>query len=292
VSLGRFELSYKFLSPPPTTQFSLLSMARNLTRLNPQASARTAAGKVRDAFNGAKARTGGAGQLVALAAGGLLLAFILLAALAPVLMRAPAIISSLIGFVLLALVLISTAVGGVALWRMIKAGAMEANSTSAQGTSIYSLSAIEAALSDAEDAGLRVVGARTVQDAMTGRVSGRPVAVMRADGVTYAVIRLRDAVPASLLLAPGRAPWPLSFPNDGALTPVGAPAGIDALAWSTAREVGMALSARLATALTMSLAGGEVPFVSVRGRALVMMWRRGDVGTAAVIAGEVAKAFA
>jgi hypothetical protein len=266
-------------------------MAKKPFRLNPQASARAAAQKVRDAFDAAKTRTGGEGRLVAMSAGGLFLAFVLLAVLAPILMNAPAIISNIIGFVLFALVIVATGIGAVALWRMIRAGAMEASSASAQTPSIYSQSAIEAALSDAEDAGLRAISPRVIQDAMTGRIHGRPLAVLLADGLTYAVIRLKEPVAASLLLAPGNEPWPFAFPKDGALTPIGVPRGVDALAWTTQREAGMALIAQLAPALAMSAAGGEVPYLSVRGRALVMMWRRGDVGTGAVIAGEVAKAF-
>jgi hypothetical protein len=266
-------------------------MAKKPFRLNPQASPRAAAQKVRDAFDAAKTRTGGEGRLVAMSAGGLFLAFVLLAVLAPILMNAPAIVSSIVGFILFALVIVATGIGAVALWRMIKAGAMEANSASTQTPSIYSQSAIEAALSDAEDAGLRAVSPRVVQDAMTGRIHGRPLVVLLADGLTYAVIRLNEPVTASLLLAPGNAPWPFAFPKDGALTPIAVPRDVDALAWTTQREAGMALVAQLGPALVMSAAGGEVPYLSVRGRALVMMWRRGDVGTGAVIAGEIAKAF-
>lgn len=267
-------------------------MARNPTRLSPQASARAGVAKVRDAINAAKSRTGGEGRLVIISAGGLFLAFVLLAVMAPILMNAPATISSIIGFLLFVLVLISTGIGAVALWRMIKAGANEARAINAPMTSIYSQSGVETALSDAEDAGLRAVSPRLVQDAMTGRVSGRPMVVVQADGVTYGVIRLKEAVAACLLLAPGNAPWPFAFPNDGALTPVPAPHGVEALAWSTQRDAGLALALALGPALVMSGAGGEVPYLSVRGRALVMMWRRGDVGTAAVIIGEVAKVFA
>lgn len=265
-------------------------MARNPTRLNPQDAARAAAVKVRDAFNAAKNRTGGEGRLVAMSAGGLFVAFVLLAALAPLLMSAPQIVGSIVGFVLFALVLISTGIGGVALMRMFKAGAMDAGAVAFQQTSIFSQSAVEAALSDAEDAGLRAVGSRAVQDAMTGRVHTRPIAVMRADGMTFGVVRLKEAVAASLLVAPGHAPWPFAFPADGALTPIPVPTGIDALAWSTEREAGIALAAKLGPALGMSAAGGEVPFVSVRGRALVLMWARADVGTASVITTEIAKA--
>jgi hypothetical protein len=267
-------------------------MARNPTRLSPQASARAAAQRVRDAFSAAKGRTGGEGRLVAMSAGGLLLAFVLLAVLAPMLMKAPAFVSSLIGFVLFALVFVATGIGVVALWRMIKAGAKEGEASKAGPSPIFSQTAIESALSDAEDAGLRAVSPRNVEEAMTGRMQGRPMAVMRADGVTYGVIRLKEAVAASLLIAPGTEPWPFAFPNDGALTPIPAPANVDAMAWTTDRSKGLALSTQLAPAMAMSAAGGEVPYLSVRGRALVMMWRKADVGTACVIAHEIAKAFA
>lgn len=266
-------------------------MAKNPARLDPQDAARAAASKMRDAFNAAKSRTGGEGRLVAMSAGGLFLAFLLLAVLAPFLMRAPPIVGSIIGFLLLALVLVATGIGGIALWRMIKAGAMDADAAAAQQGSLFSQTAIEAALSDAEDAGLRAVSKRVAQDAMTGRVHTRPIAVVSSDGVTYGVLRLKQAATASLLLAPGQAPWPFAFPNDGVLTPIPAPGGIDALAWSTDREAGLALAKKLGPALAMSAAGGEVPFVSIRGRALVLMWRAGDVGTATVITTEVAKTF-
>ena len=263
-------------------------MARNPFSLNPQVAVK----KVRDAFAAAKGRTGGEGQLVAMSAGGLLLAFVLLAALAPILMKAPPFLSASIGFLIFILVIVAIVIGIVALWRMIKAGAMDGEGASAQPTSIFSQSAVEAALSDAEDAGLRAVTPRLVEEAMTGRIHGRPVAVLRGEGVTYGVIRLKEAVAASLLLAPGPAPWPFAFPSDGALTPIAPPDGVEASAWTTARGPGLALMAQMGPALAMSAAGGEVPYLSVRERALVMMWRKADIGTACVIAHEMAKAFA
>ena len=262
------------------------------TRLTPRASARAATQRVRDAINAAKSRTGGEGRLVALTAGGLLLAFVLLAALAPILMKAPAIISSIIGFVLFALVFASTVTGAIAVWRIVKAGAMDTNSQSKSGNAIFNQATVESALSDAEDAGLRSLGPRIVTEALTGRVHGRPVAVMRVDGLTFAVIHLKDVTPATVLISPGHAPWPFALPNDGELTPLAAPGDVDAVAWTTDRMAGLTLGIKLAPALAMSAAGGEVPFVSVRGRALIMMWRKADVGTACVIAHETAKAFA
>lgn len=266
-------------------------MAKLPLRLNPQDQARAAANQVRDALNAAKSRTGGEGRLVAFSAGGLFLSFALLALSAPLLMQAPALVSNVIGFILFAAMISATSLGGFALWRMIKAGAMEGESGGHQSTPIFSSSAVEAALSDAEDAGLRAIGPRSVSEAMTGRLHGRPIAVMGCDGVTYGVVRLKTAVTASLLLAPDQAPWPFAFPTDGDLTPVPAPRGVDAMAWTTQRAVGLELMALLAPALMMSAAGGDVPFVSVRQRALVLMWRKADVAAACVVTAEAAKAF-
>jgi len=42
----------------------------------------------------------------------------------------------------------------------------------------------------------------------------------------------------------------------------------------------------------MSAAGGEAPFVSLRAKALVLRWDRGDVGTAALIGRELCLALA
>jgi hypothetical protein len=279
---------YNFPSHLPPTQSTLPPMAKNPLQFNPKA----AAIRVRAAFAAAQARTGNEGQLVALSAGGLLLAFVLLAIVAPFVMRAPGFVSVLTGVVLFGLVVIATGIGIVALWRMIKAGAMEGSVTASKTEGgIFSQSAVQAALSDAEDAGLRAISPRDVSEAMTGRIAGRAIAVMVSDGATFGVMRLAQAASATLLLTPNEEPWPFAIPADGTLVPIGAPKGVVALAWTTQREIGLALMHHLAPALVMSQAGGAVPFVSVRGRALVLMWPKGDVGTACVIMGEMAKGF-
>lgn len=263
-------------------------MARNPTRFSPILNAQASAKRVRDAFDAAKSRTGGEGRLVAFSAGGFFLAFVLLAGLAPFLMRAPAIVASLAGFFLVALVLVATGLGALALWRIVRAGV----SREEQSAQIYSAIAVEVALSDAEDAGLRAYGPRMVHDAMTGRVAGYNVAVMSDAGVTYAVIRLRAKASTHLLLSPDGVPWPFPIEKPEALTPISLPKNIVASAWAHNRDAGIKLANTLAPALAMSAAGGEVPFLSIRERALVLMWTRGDVGTAAVIAGEIIKGLA
>jgi hypothetical protein len=247
---------------------------------------------LRDGFDAAKARTGHEGGLIALSAGGLILAFFLLALLAPLALNAPGFASYGAGVLVLVLVLASTGAGAIALWRLMAQGAREGGGALIQATAIVNDAAIQAALSDAEDAGLRALGSREVQDAMTGRVCGLAMAALQAGGHVFLVIRLKQAVPLSLIFAPKAAPWPFALPADGTLTPVPTPGGIDGLAWATDRDPALAWTARLGPALAMSAAGGEAPFLSLRAKALVLRWDKGDVGTAALIGRELCLALA
>ena len=96
-------------------------MARTPLLLNPKFLLQN----LRDGFDAAKARTGHEGGLIALSAGGLILAFFLLALLAPLALNAPGIVSYGAGAFVLLLVLASTGAGAVALWRLMAAGARE-----------------------------------------------------------------------------------------------------------------------------------------------------------------------
>lgn len=247
---------------------------------------------LRDGFDAAKARTGSEGVLVALSAGGLVLAFLLLALLAPLALNAPGFISYGVGAFVLLLVLAATGAGAVALWRLMAQGARDGVTTQIQAASIVNESAIQAALSDAEDAGLRAISAREVQDAMTGRVQGFALAAVQSGAHVFLVIRLKQKMPFSLIFAPKAAPWPFALPADGVLTPVPTPGGVDGLAWATDRDLALVWTTRLGPALAMSAAGGEAPFLSLRAKALVLRWDSGDVGTAALIGRELCLAIA
>jgi hypothetical protein len=264
------------------------AMARAPLLLNPKFLLQN----LRHGFDAAKARTGHEGALIALSAGGLILAFFLLALLAPLALYAPGFVSYGAGALVLVLVLASTGAGAVALGRLMAAGAHEGVGALVQATGTVNESAIHAALSDAEDAGLRALGPRDVQDVMTGRVHGLAVAAIQAGAQVFLVIRLKQAVPLSLIFTPKAAPWPFALPSDGTLTPVSAPGGVDGLAWATDRDPGLLWSVRLGPALAMSAAGGEAPFLSLRAKALVLRWDNGDVGTAALIGRELCLAIA
>ena len=246
-------------------------MARTPLLLNPKFLLQN----LRDGFDAAKARTGHEGGLIALSAGGLILAFFLLALLAPLALNAPGIVSYGAGAFVLLLVLASTGAGAVALWRLMAAGAREGGGARVQATTIIN----DAAIQDA-------------QDAMTGRVQGLAMAAVQSGAQVFLVIRLKQAVPLSLIFAPKAAPWPFALPPDGTLTPVPAPGGVDGLAWATDRDPALLWSARLGPALAMSAAGGEAPFLSLRAKALVLRWDHGDVGTAALIGRELCLAIA
>lgn len=246
---------------------------------------------LRDGFDAAKSRTGSEGVLVALSAGGLILAFVLLALLAPLAMNAPGFVSYGVGALVLLLVLAATGAGAVALWRLMASGRTEGGAL-VKATGIINDAAVQAALSDAEDAGLRALGSRDAQDAMTGRIQGLALAAVQSGAHVFLVIRLKKVVPISLIFAPKAAPWPFALPADGALTPVPAPGGVDGLSWATDRDAALPWSTRLGPALAMSAAGGEAPFLSLRAKALVLRWEKGDVGTAALIGRELCLALA
>jgi hypothetical protein len=262
-------------------------MARTPLLLNPKFLLQN----LRNGFDAAKVRTGHEGGLIALSAGGLILAFLLLALLAPLALNAPGFVSYGAGALVLFLVLASTGAGAVALWRLMAAGARTGGGALVQVSGAVNDTAIQAALSDAEDAGLRALGPRDAQDAMTGRVEGLAMAAVQSGAQVFLVIRLKQAAPFSLIFAPKAAPWPFAFPADGTLTPVPTPGGVDGLAWATNRDPALLWSARLGPALAMSAAGGEAPFLSLRSKALVLRWDRGDVGTAALIGRELCLAL-
>lgn len=248
---------------------------------------------LRDGFDAAKARTGSEGVLVALSAGGLLLAFLLLALLAPVALYAPDFLSYGAGALVLILVLAATSAGAVALWRLMAEGTRSGkDATSALAGGIVNEAAVQAALSDAEDAGLRAISQREVHDAITGRVQGFALAAVQSGAHVFLVIRLKQALPFSIIVAPKAAPWPYALPADGNLTPIPTPGGVDGLSWATDRDIALPWCARLGPALAMSAAGGEAPFVSLRAKALVLRWGQGDVGTAALIGRELCLALA
>ncbi len=246
---------------------------------------------LRDGFDAAKTRTGSEGVLVALSAGGLILAFLLLALLAPLALNAPGFVSYGAGALVLLLVLAATGAGAVALWRLMAEGARSGGGALIQANGTINDSAIQAALSDAEDAGLRALGTREVQDAMTGRVHGFALAAVQSGAHVFLVIRLKQVIPFSLIFAPKAAPWPFALPSDGKLTPMPTPGGVDGLSWATERDPALLWCTRLGPALAMSAAGGEAPFLSLRAKALVLRWDNGDVGTAALIGRELCLAI-
>jgi hypothetical protein len=107
-------------------------MARTPLLLNPKFLLQN----LRDGFDAAKARTGHEGGLIALSAGGLILAFLLLALLAPLALNAPGFVSYGAGAFVLLLVLASTGAGAIALWRLMAAGAREGGGVRVQTMAI------------------------------------------------------------------------------------------------------------------------------------------------------------
>lgn len=247
-----------------------------------------AAATMRAAVSQARQRLGGEGQLIGLAAGLVLLAFILLALAAPLALAGPGFVSWIAGGLVL-LVLLAGAVSGiVAVTRMARAGNLDATRVAAPDLN----SAIATVMGEAEDAGLKTFGPREADEAFSGRIAGRPCAVVRHGGRTWAVARAPATFGFALALTPAGVAWPHPLPDDGQLTPCQPPEGLDALAWATDRLKGGALLEVLAPALRLAAAGGELPLLSVRNRSVVMAFTRADAASALVVACEAARALA
>jgi hypothetical protein len=257
-------------------------MARNPV-LAAQDRSRAAAQKVKDAVSAARGRVGGEGRLVVFAAACILTAFVLLAILAPILMRAPGFVSYLAGALLFILILVGTGAGILALWRMMQGGVVPGELPGGP----LNQAAVEAALSEAEECGLKATGPRVAEEGVSGRIAGRPIVVVRCEGRTYGVVRLKEPAWVTVLVAPGAAHWPFALPNDGKLTPL--PAPIDGLAWATERQGGQDILLALTPALVLAASAGEAPLTCVRAKAMVMMWERADVGSAALVISEAAR---
>ncbi|WP_284360585.1 hypothetical protein [Candidatus Phycosocius spiralis] len=248
---------------------------------------------LKEGFAAAQARAGHEGGLMALSAGGLLLAFIALALLAPFAIQAPGLVSYGLGVLIVILIVAATATGAFALWRLMIGAPMQAgDKANLTGFAPYNPNAVLAALSDAEDAGLSPSGRRQFFDALTGRVQGYSMAAFQVDHDVFLVIRLKETLKSSFIFAPKSVPWPYPLPKGGPLTPVPPPGGVNGLAWSNNRDFGLKWTKRLGPAMAMSEAGGEAPFLSLRQKALVLRWSAGDVGTASLIGRELIGAIA
>jgi hypothetical protein len=226
--------------------------------------------------------------MIGLAAGLVLVAFIVLALAAPLALVAPDFVSWLAGGLVLAILLAGVGAGGVAVARMARTN--DSGGQSSTGPNLNS--AVAAVLGEAEDAGLKAFTAREADEAFTGMVAGRPCAVVRQGAQSWAVARAANAFGCSVVLTPTGTAWPHALPQDGLLSPCEPPVGLNAQAWATHRDKGQVLLHALAPALGLAVAGGEMPLVCARGRSVVLAFSRADAAAALLIASEVARALA
>lgn len=259
-----------------------------------------------------RARTvaGGETRLVAWAAGAMLAALVLLAVVAPLALMLPGWAAGLVGWVPALGLVGGVWLAGVAVVRMVRAarrgdglavpdGAAASQPAATMGGGLRPLGpeALQVALGELAEAGL-VAPATTLDQAgvagswLAGRASGLATVCWQGTGQAAAVIRLRDPVSASVLLAPDGRPWPFALPADGTLTPIEPPADVRALAWSTQRDPGMAEIRRLAPMLALAAQGAAVPFLALRGRALCLAWPGGTLEGAAMLAARAAACLA
>lgn len=246
---------------------------------------------IKAAFGRAKARIGSFSGGIGFAASLILLSFILLAVLAPIALQMPRFLQIIIGYIpILALL------GGVfvAVSLLIRVSRDEkSTTTTAQFSGTIAKTAIEVALGEVEDSGLKAAGVREYGDCFSGRANGLPIVAVICEGRTYAVIRLKVSNYPLIMLAPFGEPWPQKLPTSKPLTPLTPPSGIAAQAWSEdnllARQSAQTMLETYGAALKMSAIGGEVPFLYQLEKSLILAWCNCDIGSAALIAYEIAK---
>lgn len=259
-----------------------------------------------------RARTvaGGETRLVAWAAGAMLAALVLLAVVAPLALVLPGWAAGLVGWLPALGLLGGVWLAGLAVVRMVRAGRVDVLNAAGSGGpgsgpaagqdgALRPLGpeALQVALGELAEAGLVAPGATLDQAAiaagwLAGRAAGLATVCWQDRDQAAAVIRLRDPVTATVLLAPDGRPWPFALPGDGSLTPIELPAEVRALAWSTHRDTGMAEIRRLAPMLALAAQGAAVPFLALRGRALCLAWPGGTLEGAAMLATRAAACLA
>lgn len=248
----------------------------------------------------ARSVAGSETRLVAWAAGAMLAALILLAVLAPLALQLPGWAAGLVGWLPSLGLLAGLWLAGLAVVRMVRAGRGDVLAAAGDGSGPAPAAgadgalrplgpeALQVALGELAEAGLVAPGATLEQAGiaagwLAGRAAGLATVCWQGAGQAAAVIRLRDPVAATVLLAPDGRPWPFALPRDGALTPIEPPAGVRALAWSTDRAAGMAQIGRLGPMLGPAAQGAAVPFIALRGRALCLAWPGGTLEGAAML---------
>jgi|GEM_PF-3064911 len=249
---------------------------------------------IKEAFGRAKERIGGFSAGIGFAASLILLSFILLAVLAPIAMQLPRFFQIALSYIPILALLAGIFVAVSLLLQISKNEKSSDKSLHFSGT--IAKSAIDVALSEAEDAGLKAIGSREYVDCLSGLGSGLPVVNAICDGWTYTVVRLKGGKYPFIMLAPFGEAWPHKLPTSKPLTPLTPPASIAAKAWSfddfAERQRAQTALENYAAALKMSAIGGEMPYLFQFESSLVLAWRNCDIGSAALIAHEMTKIIA
>lgn len=249
---------------------------------------------IKAAFGRARSKIGGFSGGIGFAASLILLSFVLLAIIAPIAVRLPRFFQIFLGYIPILALLGGVFVAVSLLLQISKSEKTTVNEAQFSGT--IAKTAIDVALSEAEEAGLKAAATKEYQDCLSGRASGLPFVAVNCSDKTYAVVRLKSANNPFIMLAPFSEKWPQKLPTNKTLTPLTPPVGIAAQAWSlddlAMRQHAQSMLESYGAALKMSAIGGEVPYLYQFERTLVLAWRNCDIGSAALIANEIAKILA
>ncbi len=244
------------------------------------------------AIETSRARLGAQGSMLLGAIGLVFLSFIVLAMIAPLGAKTGGLLSYFLSFIPFLILLGGVFIAIRGLYRTFQTQS-EASKIVHKGA--IAKSAIEIAISEIVDAGLLAQNESEYSNCLSGNVHGFAIVSLQTQKMGFCVIRLKEDFKSILIALPRGEIWPIKLPSDKKLSPVTPPN--NALeAWSfdnlSARDKAQNLIETLTPVINMAQTGGELPFICVQERALILGFKNADLGAISLIGNEAARCLA
>ncbi len=244
------------------------------------------------AIESSHARLGAQGSMLVGAIGLVFLSFIILAIVAPLGAKTGGLLSYIISFIPFLILIGGLFIAIRGLYLTFK-NQTEASKIVHKGA--IAKTAIEIALSEIIDAGLLAQNESKYSNCLSGNVHGFAIVSLQTNKMGFCVIRLKEDFKSILIALPRGEVWPIKLPTDKKLSPVTPP--INTLeAWSfdnlSARDKAQNLIETLTPTINMAQMGGELPFICVQDRALIIGFKNADLGAISLIGNEAARCLA
>lgn len=244
------------------------------------------------AIETSRARLGAQGSMLVGAIGLVFLSFIVLAIIAPLGAKTGGLLSYLLSFIPFLILLGGVIIAIRGLYRTFKT---QSETSKIVHKGAIAKSAIDIAISEIVDAGLLAQNESQYSNCLSGNVHGFAIVSLQTQKMGFCVIRLKEDFKSILIALPRGEIWPIKLPTDKKLSPVTAPNN-SLEAWSfdnlSARDKAQNLIETLTQVINMAQMGGELPFICVQERALILGFKNADLGAISLIGNEAARCLA